>query len=418
MRRPRFHLLLSIWILYAAWFSARPVTVWGFSPAQPAASSGRVELLIREPAGRSHLPAASPYRSFEGSLSGLEERLFADAADGQWDDCSLLAAALVASGVDDPQLLDSYLARFAALTDELRQRGEVAGPPRHQAQAVLEFLHRRVLHGGYQIDCTDLRIALDEGRFNCVSASVLFNCLAEQFGLEVQGLEIPGHAMSRLVLPDGVLDVETTCPTWFRLLDDPKKQNALVEKTLGLQRGSTSPGQRRVVSGVELVATIYYNRGVDLLGQREFAQAVSTNAKALRLDPFNNTAHGNLLASLNNWAIDLGGAGRYSKAVEILDQGIALDSTYATFKTNYLHLYHQWKEELCRQQRFEEAADLLANAAWSQLDQAWFRQARADIYGRWAGSAREAGRTEEASRILATAQEQLGGAPGVSGQNP
>ena len=417
MQRPRSHLLLSTWISYAAWFAALPGIVWGWAPARPEiASPSSVELLIREPAAE--LPAPSPYRSFEGSLSALEQPLFSDAADGRWDDRSLLAAALVASGVEDSRLLEGYLARFAAAADELRRSGAVAGPPRSQAQAVHEFLHRRILHGGYQIDCTDLRIALDEGRFNCVSASVLFNCLAEQFGLEVQGLEVPGHAMSRLVLPDSFLDVETTCPTWFRLLDDPKKQDALVEKTLGIPRGNASPGQRRVVSSGELVATIYYNRGVDLLGQREFAQAVAANAKALRLDPLNSTAHGNLLASLNNWAIDLGGNARYREAVEILNRGLALDATYATFKTNYLHLYHQWTEDLCRQQRFDEAAELLAKAAWSQLDQAWFRQARAAIYGRWAGSAREAGRSEEASRILVTAQQQLGAVPETSSPTP
>jgi tetratricopeptide (TPR) repeat protein len=344
----------------------------------------------------------------------LEERLFADAADGRWDEHSLLAAALVASGVEDQQHLDGYLARVAAAADELRRSGEVAGPPQRQAQAVLEFLHRNILQGGYQIDCTDLRIPLDDGRFNCVSASVLFNCFAEQFGLEAQGLEVPGHAMSRLVLPDGVLDVETTCPTWFRLLNDPKKQAALVQKTLGTTAaGLSTPAERRVVSAVELVATIYYNRGVDLLGQRRFAQAVAANAKALRLDPFSSTAQGNLLASLNNWAIDLGGSGRHAEAVEILDQGLALDSSYATFKTNYLHVHHQWTEELCRKQRFDEAAGVLAAAAWKQLDKAWFRQATIDVYHRWARSDLQSGRIDDAFRTFALARQQLGAAPDV-----
>ena len=76
-------------------------------------------------------------------------------------------------------------------------------------------MHRRVLRGGYDLAYTDLRRVLDEGRFNCISATVLFNYLAGQCGLECRGLEMPGHAMSRVLLADGPVDVETTCPQWF-----------------------------------------------------------------------------------------------------------------------------------------------------------------------------------------------------------
>ena len=34
---------------------------------------------------------------------------------------------------------------------------------------------------------------------------------------------------------------------------------------------------------------IYYNRGVDLLAEKRFAEAAAANAKALRLDPTNAT---------------------------------------------------------------------------------------------------------------------------------
>ena len=350
--RSLFLATIGIAPLIAPWAHPGPVAA-GPPAAAPVAA---VELRIREPRTSSPKPAGNPYRQLEGPLSGLEERLFADAADGQWNEHSILAAALVASGVEDQRSLDDYLARVATLVDELARSGELTGTARQRAQAILEFLHRRILHGGYQIDCTDLRVALDEGRFNCVSASLLFHCIANQFGLHVEGLEAPGHAMSRLVLPDEVLDVETTCPTWFRLLDDPKRQAAMVDKALGLsQPRSKSTAERRVVSAVELVATIYYNRGVDLLGQREFASAVAANARALRLDPLNHTAEGNLLASLNNWAIAMGGAGRYPEAVRILDLGLSLDAAYPTFKTNYVHVYHQWISELLAKGEREEA---------------------------------------------------------------
>jgi tetratricopeptide (TPR) repeat protein len=308
-------------------------------------------------------PFNCPWHALQGPLSALERRLFADAADGRWDEHSLLSAALVASGVSDPEAIRRYENQVARLAAELAESGRIAGSPQEQAAALFELMHQKVLRGGYQIDATVLTRTLDEGRFNCVSASVLFNCLAGQFELSARGLEIPSHAMSRLILPDGPLDVETTCPGWFRLIGDPDKQAELVEKTLGRSPGRGSgPVEAREVSDVELVATIYYNRGVDLLGEKRFAAAVAANAKSLRLDPENTTARGNLLATINNWAVDLDVAGRPAEAIELLRRGLALDRDYETFKVNYVHAHGQWISQLIASGRRLEARRIARRA--------------------------------------------------------
>jgi len=346
-------------------------------------------------------PFASPWRHLQGDLSRWERGLFADATDGRWDEHSLLGAALIASGTLDADALRRYEARFDEIVAELEEPGPLAGSPRGRAQALFERMHGRILTGGYQIDATDLTLALDRGRFNCVSASVLFNCLAKRFGLSARGLEIPGHAMSRLVLLDGPIDVETTCPDWFRLMDDPKKQAELLEKTIGTRLAAQSASaERREVSDVELVATIYYNRGVDLLAQKHFAEAAAANAKALRLDPSSTTARGNLLATINNWAVDAGSAGRYAEAVELLRRGIALDRGYETFQVNYVHVHSQWIEELCGEDRFREALDLIARAAQDPVDHGYFARARLDVSRRRARAHLETGRMEGSIRAL------------------
>jgi tetratricopeptide (TPR) repeat protein len=342
-------------------------------------------------------PAPPP--CLEGHVCPLEARLFADAADGRLEEFSPFAAALVAGGVEDPRVLRRYEERQAALLEELRRSGKLTGPPRRQAQVVFEFMHRRVLTAGYRTDCTDLRSALDRGRFNCVSASVLFNCLAGEVGLAVCGLEIPGHAMSRVLLPDGPLDVETTCPRWFQLLGDPQKQAELVEKSIG-PAAASARSRAREVSPVEMAAMIYYNRGVDLLAERRFDQALSANAKALRLDPRSATARGNLLATINNWAIALGSSQRYAEAVALLREGLWLDPGYETFAPNYVHVHHQWVEQLCRSGRFEEALEVLTRAAAEMPDREYFRQAASAVYRRWA-EASPAQREPEGGRLNA-----------------
>ncbi len=306
-------------------------------------------------------PAGKTVPFFDGRLGPLEKRLFADAADGRLDDFSLLEAALVAGGLEDVDRLRRYRTRFDALADELRRSDDLAGSPRRRARVVLEFLHCRILHAGYSIDCTGTSEALDRGRFNCVSASVLFNCLAAEAGLRACGLEVPRHAMSRVLLPDGSLDVETTCAGWFRLAGQPQRQIELLEKRIGHDPGKHSSAARQI-SDVQMVALIYYNRGVDLLGKKRFSQAAAANAKALTLDPESTTARGNLLATMNNWAISLGSSGSYAQAAELLTQGLALDPNYEAFRLNYMHVHHQWVEHLRSAGLFEEALDVLARA--------------------------------------------------------
>lgn len=346
-------------------------------------------LVVRPPEAASPAPAATDAAAFAGRLSCLEESLLADAVDGRLDAHSPFEAALIAGGVGDFAALQHYTAKKDALVDELRRTVAMDLPPRQRAEAIFAFLHRRVLRGGYRIECTDLRRALDEGFYNCVSATVLLNCLADECGLACRGLEMPGHAMSRLLLPDGFCDVETTCPRWFELQSDPKRQAELSAGAKGVSAADRA--KAREVSPVEMTAMIYYNRGVDLLGEKRFAEAAAANAKALRLDPTNRTARGNLLATLNNWAIDLGASEHYAEAINLLRQGLALEPAYETFALNYVHLHHRWNESLCRAGHFDEALRVLARAAAEMPDRPYLRQAHGEVYRRWSEARSAAG---------------------------
>lgn len=324
----------------------------------------------------------------EAPLSGLEERLFADAADGRLNEFSLFEAALIASGVDNRAAIGRYQERVAGWAKELRQSGCLDCAPQQQIEAIFEYLHRKILYHGYDIQCTDLRQAMDEGRFNCVSSSVLFNCMASELGFTCCGLETPGHAMSRVFLQDGPLDLETTCPRWLQLKHDPVKQAEAVEKTIG-NKAVQDKTKLREVTPIKLAAMIYYNRGVQFLAEKRFSEAVAANAKAFRLDPLNNTAWGNFLAAINNWAIELGNTGQFAQAVALLKSGMVYDPHYEAFAINFVHVHHQWSEHLCKENRYQEAAELLNRAAKEMPDQEYFKRALWEVYGRWAVGSRQ-----------------------------
>ena len=319
---------------------------------------------------------------FDAPSCRLEARLFADAGDGRLHRLSPLEAALVASGSDDPDSLRHYQQKAAALVDQLRSSTAPGSTPRQQVVAVFEFLHERVLYGGYDLAYSDLRRVLDDGRFNCVSATVLMNYLAGQLGLDCRGLEMPGHAMTRVRLADGVLDIETTCPHWFSLRDEAR-QAAVVTKTIGAAAGGDRV-KAREVSPLQMAAMIYYNRGVDLLNEKRFAEAARANAKAIRLDLHNATARGNLLATINNWAIELGNSRHFAEAVDLLRRGLKMDHKFEPFAQNYVHVHRQWVEQLCRESRFEEASKVLARARAELPGRDYLRRAQDEVRERWA----------------------------------
>ena len=128
-----------------------------------------------------------------------------------------------------------------------------------------------------------------------------------------------------------------------------------------------------------MAAMIYYNRGVDLLAEKRFAEAAAANAKALRLDPSNATAGATCwprsTTGRSSWATPQ----HFAEAVDLLRQGLAMDAKFEAFAQNYVHVHHQWVEQLCRQGRFEEASRFLSRAAAEMPDRDYLRRVQSEV---------------------------------------
>ena len=167
---------------------------------------------------------------------------------------------------------------------------------------------------------------------------------------------------------------------------DSNTREAAAAGTTGAA-ASADHATAREVSPIQMAAMIYYNRGVDLLAEKRFAEAAEANVKALRLDPQNATARGNLLATINNWSIELGDSRHFAEAVGLLRQGLALDANFAAFAQNYVHIHCQWADDLCRTGHVEEAIDILSRAAAEMPNHDGLRRAQSVIRQRWAKTA-------------------------------
>ena len=334
-----------------------------------------VSILRKNNAGGS-----SPYYSFALNIPNkLERDMLNDSADGHWKQWDIVSAALVAEGTTDPAKIAGYQSKIDAVVRNLRKQ-TASLPQTEWPQVVFETLHRDLLTGKYDVTCTDLAQSLDTGRFNCVSATVLFHTLAQRMKLDVCGLEMRGHALSRVRVADKPVDLETTCAEWFKIRnsENSPKQLTLSEQqqrkydtadraagrnAIGAEVADEAPALRpgnvprslREVNDVQLVATIYYNQGVDDLTSGRFGKAVLENVKALQLDPQNDNAWRNLLATFNNWAIERASKEDYLSAAQLLDEGTLIDSQYELFRSNQIHTYYHWIFSAAQKQDYQTA---------------------------------------------------------------
>jgi tetratricopeptide (TPR) repeat protein len=261
----------------------------------------------------------------------LEAETFqAAAAESPADRHWLLPAALAAAGERDEARIERAVRKVETWGEELSRSVESESDVPRRAAIVLEFLHARVLQGGYRPDANDLSATIEGGGYNCVSSTVLFQCLAEHCGLQVSAAESPGHVYSVIHSPSGPFDVETTCREWFSSVaaaKDPRPSAASRElTTLGL------------------AALVYYNAGVDHLAARRFEAAIAANLKALQLDPANSAARSNLLAGLNNWALDLNDRQDFAGAVRLLEHGLRIAPEHRPFNINRDAVQQRWSE--------------------------------------------------------------------------
>lgn len=311
-----------------------------------------------------------PYCSLEG-LSSRERLLLDDAADGSWNEHTLFEAALVASSVVDAATLDEHRHLLTGFAAELRATRIQEIDERQRAEQVLRFLHRRVLTASYQLNATELTRVLRTGEFNCVSATLLYICLAREAGLAVSAIEFPNHTRGHLHTAAGLVEVETTSADGFKLDNRPSTATAGQDE----QDEQRTEQDRRAVNDVELIAMIYYNRGVDALRDHRYREAVTLNTIALTLDPAKAAAEGNLLAALNNLAVELCNSRDFEQAQAVIDRGLAIDPEHRPFHENRVFVYHRWLETLVAQREYAPAGAILLKAR---------AQAPAKIWGKWA----------------------------------
>ncbi|MFV1964207.1 MAG: hypothetical protein ACC628_02200 [Pirellulaceae bacterium] len=326
----------------------------------------------------------------------LRDRLMADLDDGSLDEFPLFDAALIASGVHSEEGLDYYDQQFSQLCEILPVDKQAS--PRQRAKDLFCFLHKWILTGSYSTDCTELDRALDDGQYNCVSATILFHCLCAKAGLQPQAMATAEHVYSRYA-EGSDCDVETTFPQWF---SQPASARALLRTSR-----SASSGPPRRIGTVPLLGKIYYNIGVSQLEAHRFAAAVDALRISVRLDPQDGSARENLLAALNNWALWESDAGRFEHAAELLALVAQREPNYGPFLANDLHIHQKWALSLCQSGKHREAFDMLERCYTRRSEAELYDLGRFAVFSLWAESLLDQGQVDLAWNVFAEARQRF-----------
>jgi tetratricopeptide (TPR) repeat protein len=293
--------------------SAAPAPTTGSQDARPQVATGLAHERVGETA------------------TTLEEALLEDLRDGRLDRHTDLDAALIVSGARDAGELAALRRRFVQATESSVNRVASLSRPKERGQTLLAALHpsrttETPLLREYAMNATTLIDVIETGRYNCVSATLVFMLLGRRSGLDVSGVLLPSHARAAVRLGGTRVPVEATHAHGF----DPgeaelreMQRRFRVEVDNGAAYAEESETE---VDLLGLLGAVYTNIATyrSLRGEAGAALALTRRADSL-VDPANRATLNRVrVALLNETAVARLGQGRYAEAIDALREAIRL----------------------------------------------------------------------------------------------
>lgn len=249
-----------------------------------------------------------------------ERELLSDMDDGRLNVHSAVEGALIIAHHSE-QKIDLLERRLQHSIKQCRRR--LAGVQRADwPRAIFDHLRIEFLHGEYDPHLFDLQRTIEQGEFNCLSATILYQAMCREFSVVAQAAWEPSHVRC-----------------WVR---EPlnSTRGFVIETTSAKTKDAQGPTlhQRllddRLLSDVQLIAKVFYNRGVQALKRDDYPNALACTWASAILDPQDAPAQSNLRACFNNWALFAAEKDNKLLARQLFSVGLKLDPNYAPFLRN------------------------------------------------------------------------------------
>jgi len=211
-------------------------------------------------------------------FSALQQRLFKDITDQQLDDFSHIEAAFILSGVTEEDTLQYYLQWYNDVVGRIEGFNLDQFDRVSSANKVFQYV-RTTLYDEYKLDKTTLLDIVNERRYNCVSATLLYNCLCEELGWQTQAFETPTHVYTIFTDLGDDLIVENTHPMGFDIMQNLQEYSRYLASfyqdnqvyRIGLDRLYAHENSKgRVISNTELLGCLAYNQAYFAANRKEY----------------------------------------------------------------------------------------------------------------------------------------------------
>ena len=277
--------------------------------------------------------------TFEGDelKSSLEGSFFEDLDKGALTKYTQYDAFLIASDITKPSDFEPYQEKLKKIREKAFQEIQKDGDAYKEAKALLIWLHDNVLNK-YDAHATLASDILDDGRYNCLSASVLYAIIAIDLGLDVKGVIVKDHAFCTLIDPRGDIDIETTIRYGFN--PGTKEIEKLKKVTRYIYVPKKDYEHRRTVTVLQLIGAMYSNLVTVVEKQSEedaekidYEKDLPKFKKGYYFDQESKVFRTDIEACLNNLAIRLIDSKDFEKAYSCILQGKKFASGNDDFQT-------------------------------------------------------------------------------------
>lgn len=255
-------------------------------------------------------------------------------------------------------LLSDYISKLNSVFSSISK--DVQGLTQYQsADRALQMLHER-LFKTYKENVTSVKETIDNGYFNCVSSSIIYNLLMERLGLKTRGILLKDHVFSQVYIENEWVDVETTVKFGF----DPGKKKQTMDDFTKLTRfvyvpPSKRTGREEIVSNFDYLSIMYANIGVEFLNKKDFDEALSYFVKAVIIRDNLSEAVNNIKAGYISYSIHLAENKDFNKAALVLKEILSIYPEFDIAKNNLKSIYINWANYLFDFKKYRDGINIL-----------------------------------------------------------
>jgi len=276
------------------------------------------------------------------SCTQAEKRLLQDMEDHFLHDHALIEAACILSGVTDPDSIQHYLDWYSTLLKTIEAFHFDPMDRIGSANKVFNYLHGTWLQK-YQLEATTLTDIKNVKKFNCVSATVLFNLICEDLGWPTEAFETPSHVYTIFPNFTEPFRIENTSPIGFNIMKNLQAYSRYLAQFypenqvlhIGLDRLYLYENSKgRLISNTELLGLLAYNRAYFALKQSQYLKAGDLVRLARR---FNYDSRSNIAFEIglySQWSRFLFEKKQYNKAFQVLSEAVLRYPDEQAFSVN------------------------------------------------------------------------------------